>query len=111
MYSILHTASLLGVAFTAYFAILSHSFPPTTCVIHHVMMILHVFRKAVRATLILIPLLGLQYILFPFEPEKGTMQYEVYRIASAIVTSYQVSALNCLLINSILFIICFAKMS
>ena len=48
-------------------------------------------RKAVRATLILIPLLGLQYILFPFRPEKGSALHEVYSYISAFVTSFQVS--------------------
>ena len=47
-------------------------------------------RKAVRATLILIPLLGLQYMLFPMRPREGSTLDDVYLIAVAIVTSLQV---------------------
>ncbi|XP_046396747.1 calcitonin gene-related peptide type 1 receptor-like isoform X2 [Ischnura elegans] len=46
-------------------------------------------RKAVRATLILIPLLGLQYILTPFRPDSGAPGEALYQILSAIVASYQ----------------------
>ena len=49
-----------------------------------------VARKAARATLILIPLLGLQYIIFPLRPNKGNPFEELYLIASAVVTSLQV---------------------
>lgn len=45
--------------------------------------------KAVRATLILIPLLGLQYIVTPFRPEPGTSWEPVYQVTSAIVASCQ----------------------
>jgi len=47
-------------------------------------------RKAVRATLILIPLLGLQYMLFPMRPQEGSILDDVYLITVAIVTSLQV---------------------
>ena len=47
-------------------------------------------RKAVRATLILIPLLGLQYMLFPMRPQEGSTLDDVYLITVAIVTSLQV---------------------
>ena len=47
-------------------------------------------RKAVRATLILIPLLGLQYMLFPMRPQEGSVLEDLYLIAVAIVTSLQV---------------------
>ncbi|XP_039281603.1 calcitonin gene-related peptide type 1 receptor isoform X2 [Nilaparvata lugens] len=46
-------------------------------------------RKAVRATFILIPLLGLQYILMPFRPQQGAAWEPAYQIISAVVTSYQ----------------------
>ncbi|BES94463.1 receptor [Nesidiocoris tenuis] len=46
-------------------------------------------RKAVRATLILIPLLGLQYLLTPFRPDQGTQWEYVYQVVSAVVTSCQ----------------------
>ncbi|XP_075210747.1 calcitonin gene-related peptide type 1 receptor-like isoform X2 [Lycorma delicatula] len=46
-------------------------------------------KKAVRATLILIPLLGLQYIVMPFRPQQGAPWEPAYQITSAIVASYQ----------------------
>ncbi|GAU98940.1 hypothetical protein RvY_10011-2 [Ramazzottius varieornatus] len=52
----------------------------------------HHTRKAVKATLILVPLLGLQYILFPFRPEEASAGADVtfaYDIASAVFTSLQ----------------------
>lgn len=48
------------------------------------------YRKAVRATLILIPLLGLQYMLTPFRPPPGSSGEQFYDILSAIATSLQV---------------------
>ncbi|CAH0393748.1 unnamed protein product [Bemisia tabaci] len=47
------------------------------------------FKKAVRATFILIPLLGLQYIVMPFRPEQGNAWEPTYQIISALVTSCQ----------------------
>ncbi|KAG8319548.1 hypothetical protein J6590_089516, partial [Homalodisca vitripennis] len=47
-------------------------------------------KKAVRATLILIPLLGLQYIVMPFRPEQGASWEAIYQIASAVIASCQV---------------------
>ncbi|KAG8186539.1 hypothetical protein JTE90_020842 [Oedothorax gibbosus] len=49
----------------------------------------HQTRKAVRATLILIPLLGLHYVVTPFRPEKKSTGEVVYETVSAIVTSFQ----------------------
>ncbi|KAH3822184.1 calcitonin gene-related peptide type 1 receptor-like [Dreissena polymorpha] len=46
-------------------------------------------RRAVRATFILIPLLGLQYIAFPFKPPPGTKGEHVYAMVSAFVISFQ----------------------
>ncbi|XP_045169638.2 calcitonin gene-related peptide type 1 receptor-like [Mercenaria mercenaria] len=46
-------------------------------------------RKATRATLILIPLLGLQYLLFPVRPEAGSSFENVYHIATALLISLQ----------------------
>ncbi|KAK3588000.1 hypothetical protein CHS0354_014524 [Potamilus streckersoni] len=46
-------------------------------------------RKATRATLILVPLLGLQYLLFPVRPEKGTVLAEVYHVTVALAISLQ----------------------
>ncbi|XP_050691570.1 calcitonin gene-related peptide type 1 receptor-like, partial [Eriocheir sinensis] len=58
----------------------------------------HSTRKAVRATLILIPLLGLHYILLPFRPPEGSPGMGVYLIISALAVSFQgllVSLLFC----------------
>ncbi|RWS07702.1 calcitonin gene-related peptide type 1 receptor-like protein [Dinothrombium tinctorium] len=47
--------------------------------------------KAVRATLILIPLLGLHYLITPFRPQPQSPGEAVYEVFAAIVTSLQVS--------------------
>ncbi|XP_067131642.1 calcitonin gene-related peptide type 1 receptor-like isoform X2 [Centruroides vittatus] len=49
----------------------------------------HQTKKAVRATLILLPLLGLHYLVTPFRPQPGTSGEAVYEIVAAIVTSFQ----------------------
>lgn len=49
------------------------------------------YRKAVRATLILLPLLGLQYVLTPFKPPPGSAGEAIYEIFAAVSTSFQVS--------------------
>ncbi|KAH6939591.1 hypothetical protein HPB50_019931 [Hyalomma asiaticum] len=49
--------------------------------------------KAVRATLILLPLLGLHYVVTPFRPERDRICL-VYEIFSALVTSLQVRWLS-----------------
>ncbi|XP_033762946.1 calcitonin gene-related peptide type 1 receptor-like [Pecten maximus] len=46
----------------------------------------HQSRRAARATLILIPLLGLQYFVIPFKPDTAS---KIYDITSAVLTSYQ----------------------
>lgn len=48
------------------------------------------FRKAVRATLILFPLFGLQHILLPLRPDAGSVTEKPYQIFSAILISCQV---------------------
>lgn len=58
----------------------------------------HHTRKAVRATLILIPLLGLQYLLTPFRPPAGSKGEQIYETLAAVFTSFQglcVSLLFC----------------
>jgi hypothetical protein len=47
-------------------------------------------RKAVRATLILIPLFGIHHILIPFRPEPGQPGEKFYQVFSAVVVSLQV---------------------
>lgn len=42
------------------------------------------------ATLLLVPLLGLQYILTPFKPEPGHQWEIIYEVISAFTTSFQV---------------------
>ncbi|XP_067125554.1 calcitonin gene-related peptide type 1 receptor-like [Centruroides vittatus] len=49
----------------------------------------HQTRKAVRATLILIPLLGLHYVVTPFRPEPRSHGEAVYETISAVVSSFQ----------------------
>ncbi|XP_047737610.1 corticotropin-releasing factor receptor 2-like, partial [Hyalella azteca] len=49
-------------------------------------------RKAVRATLILVPLLGLHYLLTPFRPSSGSAMEKSYLILSAIASSFQYKA-------------------
>ncbi|WAQ93476.1 CALCR-like protein [Mya arenaria] len=55
-------------------------------------------RKATRATLILVPLLGLQYLLFPIRPEPGSKLQDVYHTSVALLISLQgafVSTMYC----------------
>ncbi|KAL3832585.1 hypothetical protein ACJMK2_024217 [Sinanodonta woodiana] len=62
-------------------------------------------RKATRATLILVPLLGLQYLLLPIKPEAGSPLEEAYHIAAALVASLQgafVSLMYCFLNGEVL---------
>lgn len=47
-------------------------------------------RKAVRATLILVPLFGLHHVLIPFRPDPGSPLEVVYQIVSAVLVSLQV---------------------
>lgn len=49
-------------------------------------------RRAVRAILILIPLLGLQNIAFPFKPPPGSDGEYIYSMISAFLVSFQVDA-------------------
>ncbi|EAA00956.4 AGAP001175-PA, partial [Anopheles gambiae str. PEST] len=53
-------------------------------------------RKATRATLILIPLFGLQHILLPFRPEKGCSLERYYQIGAALLISLQGLCVSCL---------------
>lgn len=46
--------------------------------------------QAFRATLLLVPLLGLQYMLTPFRPSHGHPYLKVYEIISALTASFQV---------------------
>lgn len=52
------------------------------------------FRKAVRATFILVPLFGLQHILLPLRPDPGSPIESYYQIFSAIIISCQVRRTN-----------------
>ncbi|KAL5007388.1 hypothetical protein ScPMuIL_016194 [Solemya velum] len=46
-------------------------------------------RRTVKAILILIPLLGLQYIAIPFRPPEGTHSAYIYDMISAFVVAFQ----------------------
>ncbi|KAF7990226.1 hypothetical protein HCN44_000031 [Aphidius gifuensis] len=45
--------------------------------------------QALRATLLLVPLLGLHYLVIPFRPPKGHPYAETYDVISAITISFQ----------------------
>ncbi|XP_034242766.1 calcitonin receptor [Thrips palmi] len=45
--------------------------------------------QAVRATLLLLPLLGLQYLVTPFRPDTGSMWERFHEVVSAFFTSFQ----------------------
>ena len=47
-------------------------------------------RKAARATLVLIPLLGLQYLVLPMRPQPDSELEHIYLYSIAILTSLQV---------------------
>ena len=49
-----------------------------------------------RATLILLPLLGLHYVVMPFRPEAGAPGEIAYQIVSAVFTSFQVTKTLCI---------------
>ncbi|XP_077866973.1 calcitonin gene-related peptide type 1 receptor-like [Saccoglossus kowalevskii] len=49
----------------------------------------HNYKKAVRATLILLPLLGLHYIIMPFQPAKTGMAKQIYDLIIAILIAFQ----------------------
>uniref|UniRef100_A0A4W3JTY3 Calcitonin gene-related peptide type 1 receptor n=1 Tax=Callorhinchus milii TaxID=7868 RepID=A0A4W3JTY3_CALMI len=57
----------------------------------------NLYMKAVRATLILVPLLGIQFVLFPWKPD-GQNGEEVYEYVMHILMHYQVltELLSCL---------------
>ncbi|CAK6949610.1 LOW QUALITY PROTEIN: calcitonin gene-related peptide type 1 receptor [Scomber scombrus] len=48
----------------------------------------HMYMKAVRATLILVPLLGIQFVIFPWRPE-NRLAGEVYEYIMHILMHYQ----------------------
>lgn len=65
-------------------------------------------KKAVRATVILIPLLGLHYLILLFRPETGTTAEYAYEIVSVFVNSLQglcVSLLFCFFNNEVISVI------
>ncbi|XP_041366748.1 calcitonin gene-related peptide type 1 receptor-like [Gigantopelta aegis] len=47
-------------------------------------------KRAMRAILILIPLLGLQYLVIPFRPSSGPRALYIFKMVSAFLVSYQV---------------------
>ena len=46
--------------------------------------------KAARAALMLVPILGVHFVLLPMRPDSGSALEDIYLIASAIASSYQV---------------------
>uniref|UniRef100_A0A8C5U7F3 Calcitonin gene-related peptide type 1 receptor n=1 Tax=Malurus cyaneus samueli TaxID=2593467 RepID=A0A8C5U7F3_9PASS len=55
----------------------------------------NLYMKAVRATLILVPLLGIEFVLFPWRPE-GRIAEEVYDYVMHILMHYQPRWLMCI---------------
>lgn len=53
----------------------------------------NLYMKAVRATLILVPLLGIEFVLFPWRPE-GRIAEEVYDYVMHILMHYQVESIK-----------------
>ena len=49
--------------------------------------------KAARAALMLVPILGVHFVLLPMRPDSGSALEDIYLIASAIASSYQVRIL------------------
>ncbi|XP_061401035.1 calcitonin receptor-like, partial [Musca vetustissima] len=58
-------------------------------------------RKAVRATIILVPLFGLQHFLLPYRPDSGTPLERFYQLLSVILVSLQGFVVS--------FLFCFAN--
>ncbi|XP_030381616.1 calcitonin gene-related peptide type 1 receptor [Scaptodrosophila lebanonensis] len=58
-------------------------------------------RKAVRATIILVPLFGLQQFLLPYRPDAGTQLERFYQLLSVVLVSLQGSVVS--------FLFCFAN--
>ncbi|XP_059222396.1 calcitonin gene-related peptide type 1 receptor isoform X2 [Stomoxys calcitrans] len=58
-------------------------------------------RKAVRATIILVPLFGLQHFLLPYRPDTGTPLERFYQLLSVILVSLQGFVVS--------FLFCFAN--
>jgi len=52
------------------------------------------YMKAVRATLILVPLLGIQFVIFPWRPE-NRLAGEIYDYFMHILMHYQVTKTEC----------------
>ncbi|XP_047741205.1 calcitonin gene-related peptide type 1 receptor-like, partial [Hyalella azteca] len=94
----LHT--ILVVTFVAegrllrFFLLLGWIFPVPPTALYATFRSLDV--HAVRATLILVPLLGLHYLLTPFRPSSGSAMEKSYLILSAIVSSFQGLAVSLL---------------
>lgn len=53
-----------------------------------------------RATLLLVPLLGINYLLIPARPNKGSPWEPAYEYISAITTSLQVIIINIIIPHS-----------
>jgi len=52
----------------------------------------NIWHLVVRATLLLVPLLGLHYLVIPFRPPKNHPWENFYEVLSAITASFQVGA-------------------
>ncbi|KAG8138988.1 hypothetical protein E2320_001779 [Naja naja] len=59
----------------------------------------NMYMKAVRATLILVPLLGIQFIIFPWRPE-NKLAGEIYDYIMHVLMHYQVWVYDCFFGNA-----------
>ena len=59
--------------------------------------------KAARAALMLIPILGIHFILLPIRPEQGSTLEYVYEVVSAVSSSYQVCLKELLSMNPLYY--------
>lgn len=59
----------------------------------------NMYMKAVRATLILVPLLGIQFVIFPWRPE-NKLAGEIYDYIMHILMHYQVWVYDCFFGNT-----------
>lgn len=53
----------------------------------------NLYMKAVRATLILVPLLGIEFVLVPWQPQ-GRVAIEIFSYVTHILMHYQVSRIQ-----------------
>lgn len=66
---------------------------------HVLMQWLMYFYLVIRATLLLVPLLGLHYLVILFRPPKKHSWEHFYEVLSALTASFQVGAFRCIVLR------------